>query len=155
MTGLHGFVESREQLYAIWRDSGHHRPPVLGFPASRDQAPLLQTVEQPSNIWVVRNHAAGDFPTREPFGCAAQDSEHVVLRRRESLGLEHGDEAARQHVYGAQQIQERGFLRIARSPWRVLRLSRSLHFTSTLFVITTVVNTYLKGGRFGGFNRSL
>ena len=36
----------------MWRDSGHYCPAVLGFAAPRDQTALLQTVEQPGNIWV-------------------------------------------------------------------------------------------------------
>ena len=58
------------------------------FAAARNQAALLQAVEQAGNVRVSGNHAAGDLAARKPFGRAAQDSQHVVLRRRELLALE-------------------------------------------------------------------
>ena len=62
------------------RDPGHHRSPVLGFAAARDQLALFQAVEQAGDVRIAGNHAAGDLAAGQPFGRAPQDAEHVVLR---------------------------------------------------------------------------
>ena len=120
-------VKSGEQLQTIWRDSDHYCPPILGFAASRDEAALLQTVEQPRDIWVTRNHPAADFAAGEPFRRAAQDSENIVLRRRKVFGLEHLRRTTRQYICGAQQLQEDRLFRTDRWQSFAFRLTRYLH----------------------------
>ena len=80
------------------------------------RAALFQTVEQAGDVRIARNHAVGDFPAGQPFGRAAQDAQHVVLRRREIFGFEHLEQAAGEHVRGAQQVEERCFLGRAGGP---------------------------------------
>src|SRR4030088_1187973 len=52
------FIQAAQELEPIRRDPCHHHAPVFIFPAARDQAALLQAVEETSDIGVTRNHAA-------------------------------------------------------------------------------------------------
>ncbi len=84
----HRPIEPAQNLQTRWGDASHYRPPIFCFAASRDEAALLQPVEQASDVWVSRNHAVGDFPAGEAFRRAAKNPEHVVLRRRNILALQ-------------------------------------------------------------------
>lgn len=107
---LDGLVETGEKVEPFRRDPCHHHAPVLRFPATGNQAPLLQTVEKPGDIGIPRNHAGGDLAAGQPFQHPTKDSQHVVLVGRHVFGLQNEDQAPRQHVGRAQHFQENRFL---------------------------------------------
>src|SRR6266487_1756579 len=130
MARLDGFVEASQELEPFRCNPGHYGPSVLGFTASRDQATLFQAVKQSGYVRVPGNHAAGDFAARESLGRTAQDSQYVVLDPREVFGLENMDQAAPQHIRGAQQFEERDFLRRADGALAGFSLDGFLHRSS-------------------------
>src|SRR5256885_14964542 len=67
---FHWRIEPGQRLEPFRSDPGHYHSPVLGFPAARNQLPLFQAVEQPGNVRIPRNHAAGNLAAKEPFGRA-------------------------------------------------------------------------------------
>jgi len=57
--------------------------------SSRDFSTRPEAIEQPREIGIVTHHALGDGPGRKAGGTgAAQDAEHVELRRREPARLQ-------------------------------------------------------------------
>ena len=119
---------------------GHHCPAVPGLAGPGDQATFFQPVEQASDVRVASNHAFGDLATREPFGRAAKDSQHVVLRRGEILSLDNPHQAPGQHVGSAQQVKEGHLLRTGRAPVTIPRLNPPLH-AARILVITNIGKT--------------
>jgi len=124
---LYRSIKPGQECQPLQRDPRLHHAPVLGFAAARGQATLLQAVEQPSDVGISCNHAISDFAASEPVRCSAQYPEHVVLRRREILGLQNLSRPSRQHVGRTQQVEERHLLG-ARSPPRLaFRWARFTH----------------------------
>src|SRR6201984_2832583 len=134
-------IESAQQLKPVRRNLCHHDSAVLGFPPARNQPPLFQTIEQPRDIGIARNHAVRNLATGQTLRRTAQNPQHVILRRRQFLGLKHLHEAARQQITREMQIEECCFLRAGRTP----RSHSWLNFFHSLIicVTTTIVKTEL------------
>src|SRR6202451_808736 len=98
MPSLYRFIEASQDLKALRGYADHHRSPVFGLAAARDQLALFEPVEQASDIWISSNHSAGDFSTGQSLGCATQDAEHIVLGWGEGFALENADHSPGQHV---------------------------------------------------------
>jgi hypothetical protein len=79
---LHRFIQPGQQLQAVGRDPGHHRSPVFGFAAARDQFALSRRSSRrvTSGSRVIMRLAIS--PQGSPSGEPAQNAEHVVLRWR-------------------------------------------------------------------------
>src|SRR5579863_9364146 len=61
-------VEFTQDLQPLRRDPGENHPPVLRFPATRDQASLLQAIEESGNVRVPGDHAVGNLAAGRPSG---------------------------------------------------------------------------------------
>src|SRR6266567_1161006 len=57
---LHRFIQAGQEPQTFLCNPCHHGSPVLGLAATRDQSPLLQSIEQASHIRVPSNHSVGD-----------------------------------------------------------------------------------------------
>src|ERR1700732_478232 len=141
MGSLHRLVQPGQKPQTFRRDPSHHRSPVLGFTAARDQFTLFQSVEQSIDIRVPGNHPAGNFTAKKPVRRAPQNSQQVVLCWRESLTLEEADQPPRQHVSRADEFQKRRLLGTSDAPLSFTRSDRLLHLTLILLVVTTIVKT--------------
>src|SRR5580704_8190939 len=108
---LNRCVEAGQNLEAVGSDPDHYHAAVPGFAAARNQAALFQSVKQARDVRIAGNHAGSNFAARKALWSSAQDAQHVVLRRRQILGLENQNQAAGEHVGGARQIQKSGLLR--------------------------------------------
>src|SRR5579863_2972247 len=75
-------VEFTQDLQPLRRDPGENHPPVLRFPATRDQASLLQAIEKSGNVRVPGDHAVGNLAAGKAVRRAPEDPQHVVLGRR-------------------------------------------------------------------------
>jgi hypothetical protein len=80
---LHGDIEAGEQSQSFRSNSSEDHPPVLRFAGPRDKAAPLQSIQKSSNVRVASDHSIRNFPTSKAFPGAAEDSQDVVLRRRE------------------------------------------------------------------------
>ena len=145
--GLDGFIKAGHKLQSIRRDSSHHQSPVFGFPPTLDQSPFFQTVEKPRDIRVAGNHAAGYFPAGESRRRAPQDSENVVLRRRQLLALEDLSRTAREQITGPQQIKKCCFLRAASGFPSIIHVPKIVVITT--FVKTSFVAVQVPDGQRG------
>src|SRR5712692_10583526 len=134
-------IEPGQECEPLWRNPRQHHAPVLGSPAARDQTALVQTVEQPSDVGIPCNHAVTDFAASESFGRAAQDPEHVILRRREVFGLQRLRRPPRQHVGRTQQVEKRRLFGAGNPPRLAFRRARFSHLLPMLYVITNSVKT--------------
>jgi hypothetical protein len=58
---LHRPVKPVQHLQSFRRNPGQNHAPVLGVAASRNQASLLQSIQQPGDVWIPGDHALPDF----------------------------------------------------------------------------------------------
>jgi hypothetical protein len=100
---------------------------------------FFHAVQEPGDVWITRNHAAGKFPAGNPLRRPSQDAKDVVLSEREILGLQHAECAAGQHIGRAEQFQECRPFRAA-YPMGFAGLGHA----GTVFVLTTIVKTYVE-----------
>ena len=59
MTFPHRLIERFHQVQARFGDANLHDAAVAGNTLTSDQAALLQAVDQPGDVWGVRNQPAG------------------------------------------------------------------------------------------------
>ena len=91
--------------------------PVLATTRARDEAGLLEAVEQAGDVGDAAHHALADFVAAEPLlAGAAQDAQHVVLGRGDARGLQHGLEGVFQQGGGALEADEGFFERRLERP---------------------------------------
>src|ERR1700730_11010180 len=86
---LDWFVQTIHKFEALGGDSCQHQSPVSAFARARNQAAFFHTVQEPRDIGVTGNHAAGNLPAREPLRRPSQDTQDVVLRLGEILSFEY------------------------------------------------------------------
>jgi hypothetical protein len=113
---LDWFVQTIHKFEALGGDPCQHQSPVSAFARPRNQAAFFHTVQEPRDIGVTGNHAAGNLPAREPLRRPSQHAQDVVLRKGQVLGLEYPIGPACEHVGCAEQIQERCLLWTSSSP---------------------------------------
>ncbi len=89
VTLLDGLIQPREKAQAVVRNPCDDDAPIFRLALSRNQPARLKAVEQSRNVRVSRDQPFADFAARctRP-SCAAKDSQHVVLRRRQFRLLE-------------------------------------------------------------------
>lgn len=98
-----GLIQRRDGPQTRQRDSPAHDSSVVYVPTSFDQSPLFKPIEKASHIRIVSDHSLGNPPARQSIiSCAAQNSQHVVLRRREIRFLQYGFKLRRQGIRGAE-----------------------------------------------------
>src|SRR5580704_1667636 len=79
---LDRLVKSVQHAQSFRRNPRQDHAPVFDVTPSRNQDPLLQSIKQSRDVGIPSDHAFPDFAARQTFQCAAQDAQHVVLRRR-------------------------------------------------------------------------
>jgi len=86
---------------------GPHHAPVMRIPLLADELEALEPGEEPRNVRLGGDHPAADGRTGKPARlCAAQNPEHVVLRRGYAPGAGLHEHGAAETVGGAQQTQQ-------------------------------------------------
>jgi hypothetical protein len=106
----HRLIEAGEQFKAHGRDGDLDGAPVLAGPAAGGEAAPLQAVQQAGDVGFALDHAGGDVAAEQTrVTGAAQDAEHVVLRRRQPVLLQEGGGRVGERVGGAENGDE-GFL---------------------------------------------
>lgn len=151
---VHWFIQFLQQAEPLRGDASFDHTPVLHFARSNDQSAGFHAVEQACDVRIARNETAADLAAGQAFfSSASQDSQDVVLRSGEAVGLEQGLSAACQGVSSAHKAHKdaglEGSLRIA------FRFRGSLH-VQTILVITTIVKRNVapvSAGNSGDFAR--
>jgi len=84
-------VEGLQEREPSRHDARSDHPPILRRSHARNQPTTLQPVKEPGHIRVVRDEALPDVTAGEAVRFrAAEDAEHVVLRRRKAVGFQRG-----------------------------------------------------------------
>lgn len=100
-------VQAPEQFQAGWRDPAANEAPVVSLPRPADQGHLLETIEQTGGVGDPGYQTVAHLIAAEPLlPCPAKDPEGVVLRRRETVGLERVGRAVLQDRRGAGDGQD-------------------------------------------------
>src|SRR4051812_14858073 len=82
-------VEAGEELHPLPRDAGEDHAAVVLGALALDEVDLFHPVEQASDVGYLGHEAVADFVAAEALlARAAQDAQHVVLRRRDVVCAE-------------------------------------------------------------------
>lgn len=110
------FIDGGQRLESLRRDRRADIPPILAATRARDEAGLLEAVEQAGDVGDAPHHTLPDFAAAEPLlAGATQDPQHVVLGRGDARGLQQGLDRVFQQGGGALQADEGFFV------WRLER----------------------------------
>lgn len=142
------FVQLVHQSDTGRGDADMDDAPVLGGPIARDEATLLQFVEQAGDVRGAGDEAGGEIESAQRAGMfAAQQAQRVVLLRRQIVAAEQVILQGAKAVVGAPQAEERLlFQGIEAAPRPNLTRWNRAH-VSKLKVPTIVVQTILKRGQ--------
>lgn len=133
-------VQAAQQREPGPGDRGRHRPAVAPITRPRDQATLVEPVEQAGEIRVARQHPLGDRPVRERLRPgAAEDPQHVILRKGQILGTQDVDLQAQEVIRGQDQGLEDPFLEAELRPPGASDGGRVRH-GQTIFLARYTVN---------------
>jgi hypothetical protein len=103
---IHRLVEVTQQLETDVSYSTQNASAVVGARTSRYKAFAFQTVNETCDSGRLFDHALADRQCRNTIRCgAAQDSQHVVLLRRNSVRFDKLTEAAHHCVRGLEQTE--------------------------------------------------
>src|SRR5688500_6643340 len=93
MEGRHRLLQLLEEAEPVAGYSRRHHASVERLASAADPALLLQAVEQPRDVWIPADRALRDGAAGESARAAiSQDSQHVVLLRRDAGGPEQDGE---------------------------------------------------------------
>src|SRR5664279_3356289 len=96
---LDGFVQLLQQFEACVSDRGGDNPTITLAAFASNEAHFVETIEQASDIWIPRNHALRNGAARQTIlPCPAKDAQHVILRTRDAMGLQHFHHASLEGV---------------------------------------------------------
>src|SRR5215467_998197 len=110
-------IELTEQLEAPRRDAGADLATILRAALALDQPRVLEPVEKSRDVRHLRYHSVPDLVSAEAvFAGAAQNAEHVVLRRRYAMLFERISERVAEHGSSTLDIQMRFLLRALEWP---------------------------------------
>jgi hypothetical protein len=107
----HGTIEAGKQLEAGRGNADKDFPPIGILAAAADEGALFKAIEKAGNIRIAADHAARDFAAQQALGCSTQDTQHVVLIRREVMVAKELIRAAGEQVDGPEKIDKNGFFR--------------------------------------------
>jgi hypothetical protein len=136
---LNRFIQAIHQLEALGRDARQYHTPVAAVSGPRKQAALFHAVEEPGDVGIPCDHAAGNLSAGKPLRRPSQDAQDVVLSLRKVFSLEDPERSSGQHVGSAEQVQECRLFRAAYAPDFA-----GFGHVLIIFVITTIVKTYIE-----------
>src|SRR5260221_7681244 len=111
------FVEFLQQIQPRVSDARGNEAAIDGVSCSVNEARLFESVEQPRHVGNLRNESLLDVFATESIGAsAAQNSEDIVLRRRDIVGLEHLDDRVAKHGVGSSDTEHRFLLERGKRP---------------------------------------
>jgi hypothetical protein len=92
-------IQPAQQLKAWLGDRRGDHPAVARIANALHQATFGQPIQQTREVRIARQHALRDRPTGERVRpCATQDSQHVVLRKRQVRDSQHLDLTSQQVI---------------------------------------------------------
>lgn len=137
MSVEYGTFQLRQQLQASLCNPRQDHPAILGVAAPRNQAALLEAIQKPRNIRVSGDHATGDLATSQALRRPAQDSQHVVLRRRDLGCFQHRLQPPRELVAGEHEVYEDLLLQGARAARDAVRFALSGQCDIAIIIVIT------------------
>jgi hypothetical protein len=99
-------VEPFEQTKAVSSNADSDLAAVRIPTTTPNKAAFFEPIEETGDIRIAADHSRRDFAAKQAIGCATEDTENVVLVRREVMLFEELNGAAGEQVDGAGEFDE-------------------------------------------------